>query len=278
MTLFTTELTPEEFERYCGLIYRVSGIRIPTTKRVLVANRVRRRLRATGVESFSAYYTFLTSSAGAAEMPKFLDEVTTNETYFFRDGHHFEWFGDTFLPEVVRQAALRKRPKTLRVWSAASSTGEELYSAALKVAARAREFSGWRTTLLGTDLSGAVLDAARAGSYDARALRLVNDNDRRRDFDYDPAAQRWVVKPAVRALTSWKCHNLLKPIDEEPFDCVFLKNVLIYFDTASKQTVVKNLLGALAKGGYLITGPSEGIYPMLGALTRHKTWLYQRPA
>ena len=80
------------------------------------------------------------------------------------------------------------------------------------------------------------------------------------------------------ALTRWKSHNLLKRIDEEPFDCIFLKNVLIYFDAASKQTVVDHMVGALAKDGYLVTGPSEGIFNMLGALTRHKTWLYQKPA
>jgi chemotaxis protein methyltransferase CheR len=277
MTLFSTELTPEEFERFCNLIYKVSGIRMPNTKRVLVTNRVRRRLRATGYESFAAYYTFLTSPAGSVEMPRFLDEVTTNETFFYRDGHHFDWFGDVFLPGILQSASLRKRPKTLRVWSAAASTGEELYSMALKVAARSADFAGWRVTLLGTDLSGAVLDAARAGNYDARAVRLVKEEDRRRFFDVDPAGERWTVKPAVRALTKWKSHNLLKPIDEEPFDCIFLKNVLIYFDSTSKHKVVDNMVAALAKEGYLVTGPSEGIFTMLGALTRHKTWLYQKP-
>lgn len=109
-------------------------------------------------------------------------------------------------------------------------------------------------------------------------MRLVSPEDRRLYFDHDPAAGRWTVKPEVRALTTWKVHNLMRPIDEEPFDCVFIKNVLIYFDAASKQAVVKNLLGSVAREGYLITGPSEGIYNMLGTLTRHKTWLYQRPA
>lgn len=276
--MFGVELTQDEFERFRGLIYRLSGIRIPATKRILVSNRVRRRLKATGIDGFSAYYAFVTSPAGAPELPRFLDEITTNETYFYRDGHHFEWFGTTFLTELTTLARQGKRRKSLRVWSAAASTGEELYSLALKVVARKEEFRGWRLSLLGTDLSGAVLDRARAGSYDARAVRLVTPEDRRLYFDHDPAADRWTVKPEVRALTTWKIHNLMRPIDEEPFDCVFIKNVLIYFDADSKQTVVKNLLGTLAKGGYLISGPSEGIYKMLGSLTRHKTWLYQRPA
>ncbi len=274
--MLRVELTVDEFKRFCGLIYRLSGIRIPETKRMLVTHRVRRRLRATGIDSFGAYYALVTSPAGATEVPRFLDEVTTNETYFYRDIQHFEWFGTTFLDELTTLARQRKRPKSLRVWSAAASTGEELYSLALKVMARKAELIGWRLSLLGTDLNGSVLDSARAGSYDARAMRLVSPEDRRLYFD--KTADRWTVKPEVRALTAWKTHNLMQPIHEEPFDCIFIKNVLIYFDAESKKPVVKNLLGAMARDGYLVTGPSEGIYHMLKPLKRHKTWLYQRPA
>ncbi len=103
---------------------------------MMVSNRVRRRLRATGISSFAEYYTFLTSPAGGDEMPLFLDAITTNETYFFRDTQHYDWLGDTFLPEIIQQAVLRKRPKTLRIWSAACSTGEEPYSIALKILAK----------------------------------------------------------------------------------------------------------------------------------------------
>jgi chemotaxis protein methyltransferase CheR len=272
------ELTEGEFEQFRTLIYRVSGIRIPGTKRVMVTNRLRRRLRATGIASFAAYYAHLSSAAGGGEMPLFLDAITTNETYFYRDPHHFDWLAETFLPEVVQQARLRKRSKSLRIWSAASSTGEELYSIALKVLAQQHQFAGWRIALLGTDLSGAALDAARAGRYDAKALRLVGEAERRLYFALDPATDRWTLKPEVRALASWKRHNLLQPLEVEPFDCIFIKNVLIYFDTDSKQTVVRHLLHALARGGYLVVGPTEGIFGMLGPLIKHKTWLYQRPA
>lgn len=272
------ELTEDEFEKFRALIYRVAGIRIPNTKRILVSNRVRRRLRATGIESYTAYYTYLTSPSGGPEMPRFLDEITTNETYFFRDQHHYQWFDENFLPEIAQQGRLHKRPKRLRVWSAACATGEELYSIAIKVTAQKRSFTGWSLTLLGTDLSGAALSAARAGVYDARALHLIPDDQRAIYFDHDPATVRWTLKPEIRALATWKQHNLLQPLAEEPFDCIFLKNVLIYFDPDSKTTVVRHLLASLAKGGYLVVGPTEGIYHMLGSLTKHKTWLYQRPA
>jgi chemotaxis protein methyltransferase CheR len=272
------ELTDGEYHKYCELIYRVAGIRIADNKRVMVSNRVRRRLKATGISDFTEYFAFLTSPAGGDEMPLFLDAITTNETYFFRDTQNYDWLGNTFLPEIIYQAKSRKRPKTLRIWSAACSTGEEPYSVALKVLATRSLFAGWRTTILGTDLSGAVLNAARAGCYDARAIRLIEPALRATYFDEEPTDQQWIAKPEVKALVTWKQHNLLFPLEEDPFDCIFLKNVLIYFDTESKQSVVKNVIDSLAKGGYLVVGPTEGIYMMLDPLTKLKPWLYQRQA
>jgi chemotaxis protein methyltransferase CheR len=274
--MHATELTDQEFKNFCGLIYRTAGIRIADTKRVLVANRVRRRLRATGIASFAQYYAFLTSPAGAGEMPPFLDAITTNETYFYRDHHHYVWLGDTFLPEIAQKGSERTHPRSVRIWSAACSTGEEPYSIGLQVMAKRHLFPGWRLTVVGTDLSGAVLDSARAGSYEERAVRLVSADERKRYFDEDAGSRRWTIKAEVRALVTWKLHNLLLPLREDPFDCIFLKNVLIYFDAASKQTVVRNVLSALAKGGYLVVGPTEGIYSMLDSLTKVKPWLYQR--
>ncbi len=272
------ELTKEEYQKFCELIYRVAGIRIVENKRVMVSNRVRRRLRATGITSFAEYYAFLTSPSGNGEMPLFLDAITTNETYFFRDPQHYDWLGDTFLPGIIAAGRPAETPKTLRIWSAACSTGEEPYSIALKILAKKPLFAGWRITLLGTDLSGAVLDAARTGRYDARAVRLIEPSERQKFFDEDPKTERCSVKPEVKALVTWKQHNLLFPLEEEPFDCIFIKNVLIYFDTESKQIVVRNIISALAKGGYLVTGPTEGIYAMLDPLKKLKPWLYQRLA
>jgi chemotaxis protein methyltransferase CheR len=272
------ELTNDEFHRFCDLIYRIAGIRIGNNKRVMVSNRIRRRLRATGIGSFAEYYGLLMSPMGNGEMPLFLDAITTNETYFYRDPQHYEWLGDTFLPEAAQHATTRKRSKYLRIWSAACSTGQEPYSIALKLLAKRPLFAGWQTALLGTDLSGAALGAARVGSYDAHALRLINPAEQKVFFDRDQGNDRWVVKPEVKALVTWKQHNLLVPLKEKPFDCIFLKNVLIYFDAASKQVVVHNVIDALANGGYLVIGPTEGIFTLLGSLHRLKPWLFQRPA
>ncbi len=272
-----TELTDDEFSKFCGLIYRAAGIRIADSKRIMVGNRLRRRLRATGIGGFAEYYGYLTSAAGAGEMPQFLDAMTTNETYFFRDPQHYQWLGGEFLPELARSAAMRRPPRRLRIWSAACSTGEEPYSMAIEVAEKRPILAGWDIRILGTDISGAALAEARAGRYDARALRLVEPARRLAFFDEDAAAGRWAVKADLKALVSWKLHNLLMPLREELFDCIFIKNVLIYFDRDSKQVVVKNLLAALAPGGYLLVGPTEGVYNMLEPLEKRKTWLYRKP-
>jgi len=271
------ELTAVEFEKFCALIYKCAGIRIPPTKRVMVSNRLRRRLRETGIATFSAYYDHLVSHLGAAELPSFLDEITTNETYFDRDVNHFEWFETTFLRDILNETRLRRRNRSLRVWSAASSTGEELYSIAMRIAPMRAQFAGWKMTLLGTDISGAALSAARAASYDDRAVRLLSSIRRQTWFDHDTAAQRWLLKDEIKSMVEWKRHNLLMPLREPAFDCVFIKNVLIYFDLQSKQTVARHLIDALVPGGYLVVGPTEGLSNMLGGLEKHKPWLFRRP-
>ncbi len=269
------EMTDSEFVKFRDLIYRVSGIRIAENKRVLVSNRVRRRLKATGIAGYSEYFDFLRSPAGAAEMQPFLDVVTTNETYFYRDAAHYEWLGGDFLDGRMADAAARRRPRALRFWSAACSTGEEPYSIALKVAARRRELAGWRIEIVGTDLSSAVLTAARAAAYDERSLHRVGPEERRTCFDEAPPG-RWTLKPEIRSMVTLRPHNLLKPMGGEPFDCIFLKNVLIYFDALSKKKVVDVVLAALAPGGSLVVGPTEGIHGMLGSLDKVKPWLYRK--
>src|SRR5262249_34959805 len=151
-------------------------------------------------------------------------------TYFFRDPQHYRWLGDEFLPELSRRAALRQHPRRLRIWSAACSTGEEPYSMAIEVLEKRPVFAGWDIRILGTDISGAALAGARAGRYDARAVRHVDAARRLAFFVEDAAAGLWAVKPDVKALVAWKPHNLLTLLAEDPFDCVFIKNVLIYFD------------------------------------------------
>ncbi len=271
------ELSAAEFELFSALIYRISGIRIPDTKKIMLSNRLRRRLRATKIESYLGYFTLLSSLSGKGEIPFLIDAVTTNETFFFRDKHHFDWLGQTYFPGVLAEAKSFTKAKSLKVWSAAASTGEELYSILLEFLPFKERFSGWKLSFLGTDLSQAALEQARLGSYDERALRNVEPKLRDRYFKADASGKRWVVDEQARALAVWKTHNLLAPLAEDPQDLIMIKNVLIYFDAQSKKSASRRLIDALAPGGSLIVGPTEGIHGMLEPLEKKSHWLYQKP-
>ena len=117
---------------------------------------------------------------------------------------------------------------------------------------------------------------ARAASYKANALEEVSESQKRRYFEPSADGQSWQVRPSVRDMVEFRRHNLMEPLSGPPFDCIFIRNVLIYFDRESKKVVIKHLLGSLARGGFLVVGPSEGIYDMLDPLVKRSTFLYQK--
>ncbi|MBS0262807.1 MAG: protein-glutamate O-methyltransferase CheR [Planctomycetes bacterium] len=271
------KLSPQQFRRFSEFIYRQSGIRVDASKITLVSNRIRRRLRAGSFPDFDAYYAHLTAPGGSPELEQFLDAVTTNETHFFRTPAHFDWFKGDFLTETILDQRKTGRPQELRVWSAACSTGEEAYSLSICLAENSLRLKNWKVSVLGTDISEAVLKEARLGVYRDRALDAVNPLQLKRYFDVQPDGTTWKVKPSVREPVDFRRHNLMEPLRLPPFDCIFIRNVLIYFDRESKQVVIKHLMNSLARGGYLVVGPSEGIYDMLDPLVKRATYLYQKP-
>ncbi|MFN8854737.1 MAG: CheR family methyltransferase [Planctomycetaceae bacterium] len=270
------KLSPRQFELFRDFIYRKCGIRIEPTKVTLLTNRIRRRVKARQLPDFDAYYRFLVSPAGLGELEHFLDEVTTNETSFFRTPHHFEWFKGPFLDELLARPATDAN-RRLRVWSAACSTGEEPYSIAICLADSALKLRDWKTSILATDLSEAVLRQARAGIYRPRSLQELSEARLKRYFDQQADGESYAIRSQVKSMVEFRHHNLIEHPTGAPFDCIFIRNVLIYFDRPSKQVVINHLVNALAPGGYLIVGPSEGIYDMLGMLTKHSHFAYQKP-
>lgn len=266
------KLSREQFERFRDVIYRHSGIRVEASKITLVTNRIRRRLKARGLTDFDAYYRLLTRAGDEREMCDFLDAVTTNETSFFRTPQHFSWFEDEFL----LSASARKSAAPLRVWSAACSTGQEPYSLAMCAADAAGRLAGRGVTIVGTDISAEALRVAREGVYAPRSVEEIPQRRRERYFQVTPEGN-YSVRPMLKELVSFRRHNLMTALRAAPFECVFIRNVLIYFDLESKQRVVERLIQSLAPGGYLVVGPSEGIYDLLAPLTKRKTFLYQKP-
>jgi chemotaxis protein methyltransferase CheR len=269
-------LNPRQFDRFRKFIYKNSGIRIDDKKTALLSNRIRRRLRAGNFANFDVYYRYLTSPPGARELESFLDAITTSETSFFRTPDHFEWLRLHFLPELVAAARRGERQNSLRIWSAGCASGAEPYSIAICVAENAFRLRDWSVSIVGTDISQEQLRLAREGVFKSRAIDTVSDSRLRRYFQTDKKSETWRVRPEIKRLVEFRHHNLLTPLGPPAFDCIFIRNVLIYFDRDSKQAVVDQLIDALAPKGYLVVGPSEGIYELLGLLKKQSPFLYQK--
>ena len=271
------QLTPPQFARFRDFIYVKSGIRIPDNKLTLLSNRIRRRLAAGAWADFDAYYDHISSLRGAGELAYFFDAVTTNETSFFRTPAHFEWFSGPFLDDLVNAARLGRRARSLRIWSAGCASGAEPYTASICLLENMYRLRDWEITILGTDLSEEALRTAREGVFRPRSVLEVSEQQRKRYFvETDDGLLR--VRPEVAERVTFERHNLMMPAPTPAFDVIFIRNVLIYFDHASKKTVLRHLIQALAPGGFLVVGPSEGIYAMLDPLERRSVFLYEKYA
>lgn len=246
-----SKLTNADFERVRDLIYRHAGISLPATKRTMVFSRLSRRLRDTGHQSFSAYLDSL-SGPHVPEWQQFVNALTTNLTSFFREAHHFP-----MLASFLKQRAQEGRPPT--IWCAAASTGEEPYS----IAITALEALGSRagTRIFASDIDTNVLDTARRGVYPLAAIDSVEQPLRTRYFlrgvrDNAGFAR---VRPELTAMIAFSQVNLV--VGEwpfrEPFDAIFCRNVMIYFDAKVKAGVLEKMHRILRPGGLLFVGHSE---------------------
>ena len=270
-------LTPDQFTMFQKFIYEKTGIWTLDGKTALLSNRIRRRLRDRGLESFDEYYKVLTSGAVAGELEAFIDAITTNETHFFRTSDHFDWFSGPFLDGLIARAAAGQRERSLRVWSAACSTGEEPYSLAICLAENAPRLAGWSLQVVGTDICETALETARAATYGSKALEHVSAERLTRHFTADRTGESWRLKPSVAGLCEFRRHNLLDPMPGPKFDCIFIRNVLIYFDRGSKPVALRHLVDALHGGGFLVAGSTDGAHDFLAGLERRTIFAYQKP-
>jgi chemotaxis protein methyltransferase CheR len=272
------QVSDADLARFAALIYARTGIRVSPQKRTLLSNRLRRRLRVRGIPGFAAYYEHLKRlRSHDPEWDAFLQEITTHETYLFRDEKHWQWFRE-FLAECRTEAAAGRRRRALRIWSAACSSGDEPVTAACCVADCLPDLSQWSVHIVGTDIGVGALEQARSGAFGQRAMRLVPEDCRRRFFSPAADASVWRAKPILTGMITYRQHNLLDPLAEKPFDLVLLKNVLIYFDADSKKTVLGHVQAALRPGGLLLAGVAEGIGDWLRGFQRLQSWLYRKPA
>jgi chemotaxis protein methyltransferase CheR len=253
-------MTDAEYERFRALIYRHSGIQLGPAKQELLAARLARRLRELGLSSYGEYYRRLVQGDKAEETNLF-DAISTNETHFFREPQHFDFLRRSVFPEWDRLAAAGRRPKCIRMWSAACATGQEVYSLAMVADERFPASAGWDVEILATDLSVRALDAAREGVWSLDQQHEIPEHYLKTYMLRGIASQQGKMKAglALRALLRFSRVNLnseVYPVGG-PFDVIFCRNVLIYFDTETKSRVVERLAGYLAPGGCLVLGQVE---------------------
>jgi chemotaxis protein methyltransferase CheR len=240
------------------LVYEQAGIVIREHKEAMTRGRLGRRVKALGLSSVAEYCAFLKTPAAESEIPELINAVTTNHTAFFRERHHFDHLRKDVLPKLIQERSGRRG--RIRIWSSASSSGEEPYS----IAAIARDVLGSRSDvdlkILATDIDTDILDKADAGLYPAELMeRLPSDV---KPLLRCEQAGRGEVRMAeeLRRLLTFKRLNLIEkwPMGG-PFDVIFCRNVFIYFDTRTKASILDRFVTLLAPGGFLYLGHSESL-------------------
>ena len=248
-------LDQETFERFRKLIFDSTGINMRDGKQILVANRLRRRVHALALGGYEEYYAYLTKdSRGRQEMVHFIDAVTTNETYFYRESNHLEALRKVILPQLF---ARRRR---LVIWSAGCSTGEEPYTLRMEIEeGRGRSWDG-EVRIVGTDLSNEAVERARQGIYEGRTLELLPPSVKGKYFD-QVAGNRFQVSESVRRSVELRTHNLLQdPPPVTSADIIFCRNVMIYFTRETQKFLADDYFAKiLAPDGYLCIGHSESL-------------------
>jgi len=256
----TLSLGDAEFEFIRHVIGKNAGIVLGPNKRQLVQGRLARRLRELGLRSYEAYCEHVRES-GPEELVGLINALTTNVTAFFRENHHFDALAAYMLPEAMQRNADTRR---LRIWSAGCSTGEEPYCIAMVAAENMPIATRWDLKILATDIDSDVVAAARRAVYPIDRLTAVPQTRLKRWFKKGMGVQAGsaIVRSEVRDLVTFRTLNLLHEWPMRgPFDVIFCRNVMIYFDQATRERLVSRFAEMLAPGGYLCIGHSESIHP-----------------
>ena len=275
-------VNPALFQKFQALIYGETGIWLGSSKTALLCGRLFRRLRALEITSLENYYECVSRPEQHEERARMIDAITTNETRFFREPRQFEFLVQTVFPRwrVDAERGLRPKGKRARIWSAGCSSGEEPYTVAMLLARHLPAEQGWDVGLLATDISNRVLEKARTGIYPiAKSAELPKDL--LHSFMLRGMAERqgeMKVKVEIQQMVDFRWLNLAQEPDltEGPFDAIFCRNVLIYFDLASKRRVIANLVHHLMPNGFLFVGHAENLNGMSSHLRSLEPTIYTR--
>lgn len=249
-------LTDRDFRAIVARVRRTTGIVLGDNKRDLVYGRLSRRLRALGCSSFAEYLAHLDGAGDDAEQTALVNAITTNLTGFFREPHHFDALGKEVLAPLVRQPPADRR---LRIWSAGCSSGEEPYSIAMTVHRAVPDLRQWDARILATDIDTDMVAACRGGRYDAEKAAAIPPEMRGHVRRLDDRTVE--MGDALKALVRFKPLNLLGSWPMKgPFDAIFCRNVVIYFDKDTQRTLFDRYAELLPVGGWLFIGHSESLF------------------
>ncbi len=257
------KITPNEFKVLAKYILDISGIALDVGKEYLIETRLKPILDEHNCKSFSELYTKAKMDPGKNVEKQIIDAISTNETYFFRDISPFELLQHKIIPDLVDKrntASQGKQPIQIRIWSAASSTGQEVYSIAIVLKELYLESPRYDIKLLGTDISNDAIAKASYGRYNKFEVARGLTSSRLGKYFNKDGEDSWRIKDEIRSVAGFKKMNLMEPFPGVgQFDVILCRNVAIYFTQEDRQKLYEKIAGALAPDGYLLIGSTESL-------------------
>lgn len=271
-------IAPEDFDRFRDYFYRETGITFDRSKRYFVDKRLAERICATKVADFEEYYMLLRFQNSRKEFQELANAMTVNETYFLREDYQFRCLAESILPDITSR---KQRGERLRIWCLPCSTGEEPYSIAIHLSERWAGLADWDVEIIGSDIDTNALARARLGRFSKRSLHAVPAEWRARYFQ--PYGEDFQIIEDLRQSVSFTRVNAASPAEMQAYrdiDVIFCRNMLIYFDDASRRASAEACFEALRPGGYICLGHSESmsrISPLFNVRKFPTAIVYQKP-
>ena len=255
------QMSPEEFTMIRDFIHERSGIYFAESKMYLIKNRLSKRMSELEIKTVRDYFYHVKYDVSQKEFNRLMDLITTNETSFYRNEPQLLSFSEEVLPLIIEEKMASSGPKSIRIWSAGCSTGEEPYTLAMIILGKLMTTAGWNIEIIANDISEEVLQKARLGEYTGITLRNVRPDLLARYFTKSGDLYR--VKPEVKSFVKFSHMNLNDPRKISlvgSFDVVFCRNVMIYFSEEVKKELVRRFFNTLKPGGYFYIGHSETLH------------------
>jgi chemotaxis protein methyltransferase CheR len=271
-------MTDEDFGKLSSFVSKELGIKMPYPKKLMLQGRLQKRLADLRLNSFKEYLDFVFSKKGReVEMVKMIDRITTNKTDFFRESQHFDYLKSMVFPELVSKGYARR---TIRIWSAGCSSGEEPYSIAIVMKEFLQDHPETDFEIFATDISLSILEKASTAVYSSDRISCISTELKKKYFlkSKDPSEKLVRLVSGIRSKVTFQRMNLMNPyysVNKE-FDIIFCRNVLIYFDHETQQNVITKLASNLKPDGFFFLGHSESVTNMNVPLKQIKPTIFRK--